>query len=374
MKGLLKAAALALTLLFIVPTQAQIYQKFPTNIRYIGGGFNNVRPFFKTLETALNDVKAVATVSNPYGFWIASDTLWIADWDSVFTASGLTMKDSIDVYYVSTGKIKWMPFGFGGTGGSGGTSTIIVQDDITLHYDWPTWDQTNLALPLWQRNEGVAMDSADEEVWRLIVYTETPLYIENDTLKIDTTGLQGADGAAGWQPDTTTVVRTTGNQSIAGNKTLTGVSSVTGTLQLPATDVTPSTARALWGSATRLYYSGSGAVDDTSEVVFIDYDTRFAEQDTFIVWANISKEVKDSISIGGIATFTATDTTDTISVSGITTNSIVLATPIYALIADTVNINDILYVITASDKIYIKRKTAGTSGLKYSWVWIRKES
>ena len=295
MKGLLKAAALALTLLFIVPTQAQIYQKFPTNIRYIGGGFNNVRPFFKTLETALNDVKAVATVSNPYGFWIASDTLWIADWDSVFTASGLTMKDSIDVYYVSTGKIKWMPFGFGGTGGSGGTSTIIVQDDITLHYDWPTWDQTNLALPLWQRNEGVAMDSADEEVWRLIVYTETPLYIENDTLKIDTTGLQGADGAAGWQPDTTTVVRTTGNQSIAGNKTLTGVSSVTGTLQLPATDVTPSTARALWGSATRLYYSGSGAVDDTSEVVFIDYDTRYAEQDTFIVWGNLSSDVQDSI-------------------------------------------------------------------------------
>jgi len=279
-KTLLKCLTLAVVLTLTTVTTAQVYQKFPTNVRYIGGGYNDVRPFFKTLEAALNDVKPLATVANPYVFWLASDSLWVADWDSVFTESGLTMKDSIDIYYVAAGTIKWMPFGLGG---GGGEAVIIEQDDATLHYNWPSWDQTNIALPLWQRQEGQKADSIDEEVWRLIVYTKTPLYIENDTLKIDTTNLGGA--TSGWNPDTTTVLRTTGDQSFTGTKTNAGTLRNTGTLdfsgsgniQLPASNGATGTARRLWGTGSagtsNIYYSGSGGAGDTNSVALINLAT-----------------------------------------------------------------------------------------------------
>lgn len=101
-KTLLKSLLLAAILIYSPITDAQVGQKFPKNVRYIGGGYNNERPFFKTLEAALNDVKAYATVSNPYAFWISSDTTWITDWS--------TMKDSINDYYIASGKIMWLPF------------------------------------------------------------------------------------------------------------------------------------------------------------------------------------------------------------------------------------------------------------------------
>ena len=300
-KTLLKCLTLAIVLTLTTVTTAQVYQKFPTNVRYIGGGYNNVRPFFKTLEAALNDVKPLATVSNPYVFWLASDSLWVADWDSVFTGSGLTMKDSIDIYYVQTGKIKWMPFGFGG---SGEGANIIAQDDVTLHYNWPTWDQTNIALPLWQRQEGAKDDSVDEEIWRLIVYTATPLYIENDTLKIDTTGLGG--GSGGWDPDTTTFIRTTGDQSFSGTKTNAGTLRNTGTLdfsvngniQLPASNGAAGTARRLWGTGSagtsNIYYSGSGAAGDTNAVAMVDLSTGLL-RNTVVGYGNLTSALIDSI-------------------------------------------------------------------------------
>lgn len=134
MKGLLKAIIVGLILFLAIPIQAQIYQKFPTNVRYIAGGYNDKRPFFKTLEAALNDVKPYATASNPYTFWIASDTLWIADWDSVFTSSGLTIKDSINIYYVNTGKITWMPYQMGqhGPGTIFGDSLVNIFDKFVF--------------------------------------------------------------------------------------------------------------------------------------------------------------------------------------------------------------------------------------------------
>lgn len=272
-----KYILLGLAMLFAVDTaMAQLTLYFPKNIKFIGGGFQSKDPYYPTLESALNKVKATATSDNPYGFWIASDTLWIADWDSVFTESGLTMKDSIDIYYVATGKIKWMPIGFGSTGGSG--STIVAPDDVTLRYQWPTWDQVNFALSLWQRMIGAAIDSIDEEVFRLIVYTATPLYIENDTLKIDVDAL---NITAGWNPDTTTVMRTTGTftntatNTWGGTNTTTGsqVFSGSGNIQLPASNGASGQPRRIWGTTDNIYYSGAGGVGDSASVAMIDLAT-----------------------------------------------------------------------------------------------------
>jgi len=95
-------------LLLVGGATAQIGQKHPTNVRYIGGNYNDARPYFSTLNAALNDVKPYATISNPYTFYIASDTIYIADWDSVYN-NGTNMQDSISTYY--NNKIKWAGFG-----------------------------------------------------------------------------------------------------------------------------------------------------------------------------------------------------------------------------------------------------------------------
>lgn len=377
-KTLLKCLTLAVVLTFTTVTTAQIYQKFPTNVRYIGGGYNNVRPFFKTLEAALNDVKPLATVANPYVFWLASDSLWVADWDSVFTGSGLTMKDSVDIYYVATGKIKWMPFGLGG--GGSGVSTIIAQDDITLHYNWPTWDQTNVALPLWQRQMGAALDSADEEVWRLIVYTRNPLYIENDTLKIDTTGL---GSTSGWNPDTTTILRTTGSQSFSGTKTNSGILrtagildfSGSGNIQLPGSNGAVGTTRRLWGTTSNIYYSGAGGAGDTTSVAMVSLST--GELRNAVVGYNtLTSTLQDTIDAKakvtyGTATFTGTNSSMSVLVSGMTTSSVVILTPVQADSSTAVSALDDVRVIPYSGGFYIKRSLGGTSALKINWAWIK---
>lgn len=378
LKTFLKIFALAGILLFTAnSTYAQLYQKFPTNVRYIGGGFNNVRPFFKTLEAALNDVKPFATSSNPYGFWIASDTLWIADWDSVFTESGYTMKDSIDIYYVATGKIKWLPFGFGGEG-SGGNFNIIAQDDITLHYDWPTWDQENIALPLWQRQMGAALDSVDEEVWRLIVYTKSPLYIENDTLKIDTSGLGG--GGTGWNPDTTTILRTTGDQTFTGIKTNAGTLRNTGTLdfsgsgniQIPSSNGATGQPRRIWGDTDKIFYSGSGAGGDTNYTAMINNTTKYLECDTCITPDNLNDDTKAFFTKSGSATFSGANTSLTVSLPGATSSSYIIATAVYSDSSTSINDNDQLVVVPFSSGFHIKRKSGGTSNLKVNWAWIKQ--
>ena len=158
--------------------------RFPTNVRFIAGGYINKSPYFNNLNSALNDVKAFATSSNPYTFWVDGDTSFISDWDSVYNG-GQSMKDSIDTYYVSLGIIKWAGFGFGGTG-SGGVSWL-VPDTHTMYYDFPTY------IP---GAHGAAYDSAyvkdtaiDNEIHNLIVYTGKYLYIQNDTLRVDTAGL-----------------------------------------------------------------------------------------------------------------------------------------------------------------------------------------
>lgn len=371
MKSLFKYLILAACLAISFNASAQLYEKFPTNVRYIGGGFNNKQPFFKTLEAALNNVKATATAEKPYGFWVASDTVYISDWDSVFTESGLTMKDSINIYYVATGKIKWLPFGFGG-GGTGGT--IIAPDDTTYYYAWDTWNPANFALPLWQRSIGQTINSIDEEVWRLIVYTKYPLYIENDTLKVDI-----FSGTGGWNPDTTTVVRTTGNQTISGTKTVSTITMTgnltfngSGNIQLPSVNGSFGTARRVWGDNDKIFYSGSGAAGDTNYTAMISYTTKYLDCDTCIAYSNLSSAVKDSLGKGGTLTFDGKKTSVAKSVTGMTNTSIVVATPVYADSSTAINTADLFVVIPYNGGFYLKRGSNGTSNLKVNWSWIRK--
>lgn len=375
-KTLLKYMVLGLFLLTASNINAQVYEKFPTNIRYIGGGFNNKRPYFKTLEAALNDVKPTATPTNPYGFWISSDTLWIADWDSVFTASGLTMKDSIDIYYVATGLIKWFPIGFGGGGGSG--APIVAPDGKTYYYEWDTWNPSNFALPLWQRSVGQTLNDIDEEVWRLIVYTESPLFIQNDTLKIDTAYFSSEGGWDPW-PDTTTVVRTSGNQTILDLKTFSQIA-ITGTftfndaggIQLPNLNGGVGTPRKMWGNNDVIFYSGSGGAADTSFTAMINNNTKQLKADTSVGYSNLRKAVKDSLGRGGTLTFDGKKTSVAKSVTGMTNTSIVVATPVYADSSTAINTADLFVVIPYNGGFYLKRGSNGTSNLKVNWSWIRK--
>ena len=99
-------------------------QRFPKNVRYIGGNFINNSPYFKTLQAAWNDVTSLATVNNPYVFDVQSDTLWITDW--------AVYKPIIDSL-VGIGKIKWAGFGFGGGGGGSGpwNGQDIIDSSLT---------------------------------------------------------------------------------------------------------------------------------------------------------------------------------------------------------------------------------------------------
>jgi len=154
--------------------------RFPTNVRFIAGGYINKSPYFNTLNGALNDVKAFATSSNPYTFYIDGDTTFISDWDSVYN-QGVRMRDSINIYYVNYGKIKW------GNAIPGFDAPILAPDLQTLHFDLPKWNP--VVAPVWQDSLSQALDTIDAQLWNLIVYCGPYLYIRNDTLQIDTTGL-----------------------------------------------------------------------------------------------------------------------------------------------------------------------------------------
>lgn len=290
MKNLKYLALIGLLLIGFTNTDAQLKTRFATNVRYIAGGYIDQRPLFSTLETALNDVLPYATVNNPYVFWIDSDTLQIADWDSVFTGSGLTMKDSIDVYYVAQGKIKWAGFGFGGSG-SGGGEIIPTQSQTTTHYDYPNWDKNNGALSAWIRYLAQTTDSIDQHIYDLIVYSDSLwLYIENDTLKFRSSGLS----AYGARPDTTLIVYKAGTQTINGNKTYSGESIFTGSIRIPSGNNKLSTSRILWSAGDNIYFSGSGAVGDSSQLAEVSTSTGLL-RNTVVGYGNLVSTIKDSI-------------------------------------------------------------------------------
>lgn len=283
----------ALILLSTADIFGQLATRYPTDVRYIGGGYIDKRPQFSTLEAALNDVKAYATVNRPYLFWVASDTVNIADWDSVFTESGLTMKDSINNYYVAEGKIKWAGFGFGGASGGGGGTIWPTQTETTTHYSYPNWDKDNVALALVIRYFAQALDSIDQHIWDLIVYTDSSyLYIENDTLKFRTATLS----SFGARPDTTIIMYPNVSKTITGDWTIDGDLSInSGSIRLPAANNRTSTSRILWDSGNRPYYSGSGAGGDSIQLAGINPSTGELEDDEVVGYDNLVQSVIDSI-------------------------------------------------------------------------------
>lgn len=72
--------------------------------------------------------------------------------------------------------------------------------------------------------------------------------------------------------------------------------------------------------------------------------------------------------MSGIGVFNSTDQYDTVSVPGIDVNDVVVVT-----IRDQIpGANDALGVSVSAGKFIVVRAAAGTSGLKYNWIWIRK--
>jgi len=70
----------------------------------------------------------------------------------------------------------------------------------------------------------------------------------------------------------------------------------------------------------------------------------------------------------GVNAFATTATTDTIAVTGLTTNSIVFVQQM----GTGYNVNDILRVERQTDQLIVHRNAGGTSGLQYSWAWIKE--
>lgn len=374
MKNLKYFILSALILISAADIFGQLATRYPTNVRYIGGGYIDKRPQFSTLEAALNDVIAYATINNPYVFWVASDTIQIADWDSVFTESGLTMKDSIDVYYVAEGKIKWGGFGFGGTGGGGGT-VIPTQSQTTTHYSYPNWDQSNAALSAWLRYLAQGIDSIDQHIWDLIVYTDSAyLYIENDTLKLRTTTITALINSISGRPDTTIIAYNAQNEVITGDWEFDGDITIdAGSIRLPAANNRTGVSRILWGASNDLYWSHSGAAGDSGQVAMLNTSGTYAGQlrnSNTVGWLNLTDEVKDSFAVAGTDTFTTTATVDTITITGMSATSYITVTPQ----GNTYNVNDILFAKPETNRLIVTRNAAGTSGLKYAWIWNRKKT
>jgi hypothetical protein len=353
----LKWLLLPLFLLMAVPTQAQLKFWFPTNVRYIAGGYQNKAPYFKTLDAALNDVKSVATSSNPYTFWLDGDSLFVADWDSVYN-NGVTMKDSIDIYYVATGKIKWAGFGFGG-GGSGGSAEINRPDHATLHYNWPNWDQDNLNNPPWERDLGQGLDSADAEVWRLIVYLskDSVLYIENDTLKVDYSKLgpfldDYITATIPWQSD---VVKSDTNKTLAATYTITGtLQSTTGKYILPSS--APGLARGIYGSSDSLWYTGNGS-------------TYKSMADVNWVKGNYLP-LNDTLDHGS-ASFSTTDSLKFVTVMGATENDKYIVTPILTDSTQYIGNMSPLMVVPKLNGFTVKRDPTYDGRVGQTFAWIR---
>lgn len=72
----------------------------------------------------------------------------------------------------------------------------------------------------------------------------------------------------------------------------------------------------------------------------------------------------------GQAQFNSTDSSDTVTISGLDSSDVVTASPRES----NYNVNDILFVYLKPNKIIVVRnKSGGTSGLKWNWIWLRKK-
>jgi hypothetical protein len=71
--------------------------RYPTNVRFVGGGYTNKTPFFNSLELAFDNVRATASNTNPITFQFDSDTTFVSDWEDY--------RDSV-LAWVALGKLK----------------------------------------------------------------------------------------------------------------------------------------------------------------------------------------------------------------------------------------------------------------------------
>ena len=278
--------------------------QYPANVRYIAGGYSDARPFFSTLNAALNDVKPYATSDNPYVLWLNSDTLQIADWDSVYN-DGLSMSDSIYIHYVSAGKIKWAGFDIDTSkGGRGGSSVLNLESmaATTPYFDLARWDSSGLALSIWQQQLTAALLKIDSILNdRTLFSNVSPTYfsISGDSL-IFTMPIHIFEPDSFYTDDfdSTTYARTTGNQDIDGTKTFRGTLAFGpaagplpgGELLLPS--VPSDNPRAIWSDGPWLYYRTGGK---TLQVAVIDSTAGQLEEDDIVGWDNLNDALIDSI-------------------------------------------------------------------------------
>jgi hypothetical protein len=277
---------------------------YPANVRYIAGGYSDSRPFFSSLNAALNDVKPYATADNPYTFWLMSDTLNIADWDSVYN-EGATMSDSVYADYVFTGKIKWAGFNIAvSKGGVGGSSVLNYGSmaSTTDEYEFARWDSSGLTLSEWQIQLTQTLLKIDSLIKARTLFSKVePGYftISGDSLYLVlSTHIFDPDSFYTDSFDSTTYLRTSGDQIHVddltfrdGNVSFEGTGPVAGaTMQLPSTP--SSLPRSIWGDGTWLYVKQSGT---TYKIALLDslkgtlFSTGLVEYEDLVV------AVKDSI-------------------------------------------------------------------------------
>lgn len=280
--------------------------RYPANVRYIAGGYTNSRPFFSTLNAALNDVKPYATADNPYVFWLDSDTLQIADWDSIYN-EGLAMRDSVYQYYVATGKIKWAGFDIDTTyGGRGGTSVknIGSPSTQTSNYSFWRWDSAGLPLADWQQRIAQNWIRNDSLINARTLFSQVdPIYFSTsgDTLYIDLPAHIFDIDSFYSVFDTTTYIRTTGSQSRTGTLTISAGGVITfgaaagpldaGKLILPAYAST--TPRAIWADGTYIFYRTGGK--DLAAAVIDTTGQDHLEMSDIVTWDNLNDALIDSI-------------------------------------------------------------------------------
>ena len=100
---------------------------------------------------------------------------------------------------------------------------------------------------------------------------------------------------------------------------------------------------------------------DSALATFYTYtDTKqlIVKHDTLII----------SDTASGLASFDTTATSDSIAITGIDSLDVVVVTPH----GQTYNINDVLFVDEHTGYFKVYRNSSGTSGLKYSYIWIHK--
>ena len=315
-------------LLTIAPfVSAQWTERHPTNVRYIAGNYTEATPFFNTLVGALNDVKTYATSNDPYVFWIMSDTLQIADWDSIYN-NGAEMADSIYTDYVLTGKIKWAGFpidtSMGGSGTGSGTGEIDPVENTDTYSFW-RGDSSSRNPSAWAERMSRNWMTLDSILTADIVirFIDTDdLRVSGDTLYLGPVADPGGPagiGTAGFTTelytthiDSTTYLRTTIDQDIDGIKTFhTEINFADSGGIMLGTDPFAGKARWLFASTASLYYRSSGTV---YEVALKDSATD-ALVGTTVGYEDLSAAAQDSISGWSFGTMGFADSSETIAIT-----------------------------------------------------------